>query len=225
MKCAEFSNLLTSLGALTPEGSVHDALQVLSEFFAKAGAQTVAAVAKRLGTVSIARGENLEADGSTEDVALRLERLQSLLAIAGAKKAVEDLASVIACLRAGEGHSVKSWLHVVETQLATKGKAPRKASVTKRSNSTNDIEEIVNSYLTRLSASGWDATSFESVILDLAKDRSVSVAAARIIGERFSHLNSAKLSKAKVVEGVRREFMDRLRTRNELGVVAKTKPW
>jgi hypothetical protein len=224
MKAAEISKLLDALAALAADDQARTAVQDISELFSKAGTQTVAAVCKRLASMENA-AEGAPANGwPTDTLASYLIQFEALLLIAGAKKASDDVKSIAAILRVNASWSVRAWVQSADAALAAK--TSRAKSASKKAPATAvDADTIVQDYLLRFTNAGWDVSAFETVIDELAKDRAVSPVIARTIGERLTHLNTTKLGKVKVIAAMRRDFTDRLRTRNELNVVAKTKPW
>jgi hypothetical protein len=224
MKAAEFSKVLDALAALATDEQSRTAIQAISELFSKAGTQTVAAVCKRLTAMGMATVDTPNSEWSTGALASYLVRFQALLLIAGAKKTSDDVTSIVASLQVNANWSVRAWVQSADAVLVAK--PSRAKSAGKKAPATAvDVETIVQDYLLRFTNAGWEVSAFEAVIDELARDRAVSPLIARTIAERLTHVNTAKLGKVKVIAAMRHDFTDRLRTRNELNVVAKTKPW
>ncbi len=221
MKAADFSGVLHALSEFAPDEAARGALGLLASVFAGRGTLTVAAICKRL------QGLTPASDGagwSRAVLAKHLGHAQNLLAKAGAKVAAEDFKSVIACLRSAGAGGVDAWVHQAQSVLA-ENPVRRKSSPKEPKAAAVDEAVVVDEYVKRLHAAGWDQAMFNATVEAIKADKAAKVGAVRRIGAEFAKLNAVKMTKPKILVALRDDFVSRLRTRNELEVVAKTKPW
>jgi hypothetical protein len=132
--------------------------------------------------------------------------------------------SVIACLQSAGAGGVDAWVSQSQSLLA-EGSVRRKSSPKKPKPPAVDEAFVVDQYVKRLHAAGWDQAMFNATVEAIKADKAAKVGAVRRIGAEYAQLNTANMTKPKVLVALRDDFVSRLRTRNELAVVAKTKPW
>jgi hypothetical protein len=225
MKATELSSVLRAMADLLGASVEKRGLELLANAFECHRATTVSTITRRFARqIEVAATPGLhERDISSSEVAAILQRGERLLVVAGAKSAASDFKAVIELLEQRGSDEFTSW---VASLRALAAGLPRGSTTRSRSAKTAaPAADTVENYVGRFRALGFDRPSFENLIEVLRKDKNAKVKDIREIAAHITEVRDPRATREAALESIKRDFVARLRTRNELEHVSKTKPW